>query len=66
MHELSEAYETFSDFEQLKWRPTIPMDTYTTEFDNMYNKTKKFAIVFPESVKAFKLLEGAGLEQKDR
>ena len=62
---LSEAYEIFSDFERFKWSPTMTMDTYTMEFDKLYNKTKKFAMVLPESVKAFKLLEGAGLEQKD-
>ena len=44
----------------------MTMDTYTMEFDKLYNKTKKFAMVLPESVKAFKLLEGAGLEQKHR
>ena len=63
--ELSEAYEIFSDFERSKWSPTMTMDTYTMELDKLYNKTKKFAMVLPESVKAFKLLEGAGLEQKD-
>ena len=44
----------------------MTMDTYTMEFDKLYNKTTKFAMVLPEFVKAFKLLEGAGLEQKDR
>ena len=58
--ELSEAYEIFSDFELFKRSPTMTMDTYTMEFDKLYNKTKKFAMVLPESVKAFKLLEGAG------
>ena len=64
--ELSEAYEIFSDFERFKWSPTMTMDTYTMEFDKLYDKTKKFTMVLPESVKAFKLLEGARLEQKDR
>ena len=63
--ELSEAYEIFSDFERFKRSPTMTMDTYTMEFDKLYNKTKKFAMVLPESVKAFKLLEGAELKQKD-
>ena len=44
----------------------MTMDTYTMEFDKLYNKAKKFAMVLPESVKAFKLLEGVGLQQKDR
>ena len=64
--ELSEGYEIFSDFERFKRSPTMTMDTYSMEFDKLYNKTKKFAVVLPESVKAFKLLEGTELEQKDR
>ena len=64
--ELSEAYEIFSDSEQFKWSPTMTRDSYTMEFDKLYNETKKFAMVLPESVKAFRLLEGAGLKQKDR
>ena len=31
--EISEAYETFSDFEGFKQSPTMTMDTYTMEFD---------------------------------
>ena len=64
--ELLEAYGTFSDLEQFKRSPTMTMDTYTMEFDKLYDKSKKFVMVLPESVKAFKLLKGAGLEEKDR
>ena len=58
--ELLEAYGTFSDFERFKRSPTMTMDTYTMEFDKLYDKSKKFVMVLPESVKAFKLLKGAG------
>ena len=60
--QLSEAYETFGDSEQFQLSPSMIMATYTMEFDKLYNKTNKFAMALPGSVKAFKLLEGAGLE----
>ena len=44
----------------------MTFDTYTKEFNKLYKKTKKSDKVLPESVKAFKFLEGAGFEQKDQ
>ena len=64
--ELSVAYETFTDFERFMWSPTMPMDTYTKEFDKLCDKTKKVSHGLAWSVKAFKVLEGVGLKQKDR
>ena len=42
------------------------MDVYVMDFEKLYNKTKKFKMELPEAVRAFKLLDGAGLDQKDR
>ena len=64
--ELSEAYEVFTDFERFKRKSTESMEVYVMDFEKLYNKTKRFNMTLPESVLAFKLLEGSGLEQKDR
>ena len=64
--QLSEAYEAFSDFERFQRKDTMTMDTYIMEFEKLYNKTAKFKMTLPQAVQAFKLLEGAGLDQKDR
>lgn len=64
--ELSAAYEVYTDFDRYKRSPAISMDNYVTEFGKLYNKTKKYKMTLPESVLAFKLLDGAGLEHKDR
>ena len=64
--QLSEAYEAFSDFERFKRKDTMTMDTYITEFEKLYNKTAEFKMTLPQAFQAFKLLEGAGLYQKDR
>eukprot|EP00112_Aurelia_sp_Birch-Aquarium-sp1_P025637 Seg862.2 transcript_id=Seg862.2/GoldUCD/mRNA.D3Y31 product="hypothetical protein" protein_id=Seg862.2/GoldUCD/D3Y31 len=64
--QLSEAYEAFSDFKRFKRKETMAMDTYVMEFEKLYNKTAKFKMTLPQAVQAFKLLEGAGLDQKDR
>ena len=64
--QLSEAYEAFSDFERFKCKYTMTMDTCIMEFEKLYNKTAKFKMTLPQAVQVFKLLEGAGLDQKDR
>ncbi len=64
--ELSEAYEVYTDFDRYKRGGNEMMEHYVAEFEKLYNKIKKFAMVLPESVLAFKLLENAGLEHKDR
>ena len=37
-----------------------------TEFEKLYNKTKKFKMDLPQPVLAFKLLEYSELKMKDR
>ena len=63
--QLSEAYVAFSDFERFKHKDTMTIDAYIMEFEKMYNKTANFQMTLPHAAPAFKLLEGAGLDQKD-
>ena len=44
----------------------MSMDVYVMDLEKLCNKTKKFKMELLEAVHAFKLLEGAGLDQKDR
>ncbi len=62
--EMSEAYEIYTDFD--RFRRSNDMEEYVTEFERLYNRTKKHNMNLPESVLAFRLLEGACLDHKDR
>lgn len=64
--ELSAAYETYTDFDRFKRNTQMPMEHYVTEFEKLYNKTQKYQMALPESILAFKLLDGAALDHKDR
>ncbi|CAG2223740.1 unnamed protein product [Mytilus edulis] len=64
--ELSEAYEAYSEFDRFRRSKVISMEEYVTEFEKLYNKTKKFKMELPQPVLAFKLLEYSELEMKDR
>ncbi|KAG1673036.1 DNA polymerase epsilon subunit 2 [Nymphon striatum] len=64
--ELSEAYEAYAEFDRHKRSGQITMEMYVVEFEKLYHRTKKFKMELPEAVRAFKLLEGANLEKKDR
>ena len=64
--ELSEAYEAYTDFDRFRRSKVTSMEDYVTEFEKLYNKTKKFKMDLPQPVLAFKLLEYSELEMKDR
>lgn len=64
--ELSEAYEIYTEFDRFKRTSGMAMEEYVTEFEKLYNRSKKFKMELPEPVLAFKLLECADLEMKDR
>ncbi|CAG2236725.1 unnamed protein product [Mytilus edulis] len=64
--ELSEAYEAYSEFDRFRRSKVSSMEEYVTEFEKLYNKTKKFKMELPQPVLAFKLLEYSELEMKDR
>ena len=64
--ELSEAYETYVEFDRFRRSKLSSMEDYVIEFEKLYNKTKKFKMELPQPVLAFKLLECSDLEMKDR
>lgn len=64
--DLSAAYEAYTDFDRYKRQSPVSMENYVMEFEKLYNKTRKYSMTLPQSVLAFKLLDGAELEGKDR
>ena len=64
--ELSEAYEVYVDFDRFRRSKVSSMEDYVIEFEKLYNKSKKFKMELPQPVLAFKLLECAELDMKDR
>lgn len=64
--ELSEAYEAYTEFDRFRRSKVSSMENYVTEFEKLYNKTKKFKMDLPQPVLAFKLLECSELDMKDR
>ena len=63
---IDEAYEAYSLFESYKRKPEETVSDYIIEFEHRYSKAKKFEMALPDSVLAYKLLEGAWLSQKER
>ena len=64
--ELTEAYEAYTEFDRFRRTKASSMEDYVTEFEKLYNRTKKFKMDLPQPVLAFKLLEYSDLEMKDR
>ncbi|VDI80195.1 Hypothetical predicted protein [Mytilus galloprovincialis] len=64
--ELRQAYEAYSEFDRFRRSKVSSMEEYVTEFEKLYNKTKKVKMELPQPVLAFKLLEYSELEMKDR
>ena len=58
--------EAYSPFESYKRKPEETVSDYIIEFEHRYSKAKKFEMTLPDSVLAYKLLEGAWLSQKER
>ena len=64
--ELSEAYEAYMEFDRFRRSKATSMEDYVTEFEKLYNKTKKFKMNLPQPLLAFKLLECSESDMKDR
>ena len=56
-------YVALKSFEQYKRPQTLSMDNYLNEFDLKYGKLKGHAIVLPDAVLAYRLLESANLDK---
>ena len=60
------AYEAYTLFEECKRHESTSITNHIVEVEGKYDQIKKYKMVLPEPVLAFKLLDSAGLSQKER
>ena len=63
---VDQTYSAYTDFDKCRRESTMDMSEFIINFEQKYNKCKKYAMTLPETVLAFKLLDNAGLSQTDR
>ena len=64
--DLTAAYDSWSDFENLKRTQGMLIEEFISEYQKLNNHICKQKIVLPEAVLAFKLLDSSGLDHTDR
>ena len=60
------SYVAYSSFENFKKEPDVNMCDFIIEFERRYNKTKKFNMMLPDPVLAFKLLDSCNLNNSEK
>ena len=60
------AYESYTNFDKYKKEVSMSMSDYIIEFDQRYQKTRKYDMALPDAVLAFKLLDNASLTPQER
>ena len=63
---VDQTYSAYTDFDKCRRESTMDMSEFIINFEQKYNKCKKYAMTLPDTVLAFKLLDNAGLSQTDR
>ncbi|CAC5379710.1 unnamed protein product [Mytilus coruscus] len=63
---IDQAYAAYTVFDQFHRGEDVSMSDYITEFEQRYNKCKKYDMGLPDAILAFKLLDNAGLSQSYR
>ena len=63
---MDQAYSAYTAFDKYQREGSMNMSAYIIEFEQRYNKCKKYNMVLPDTMLAFKLLDNAGLGQSDR
>ena len=63
---IDQAYAAYTAFDKCRRETSVKMSDYIIEFEQKYNKCKKYDMVLPDAILAFKLLDNAGLNQSDR
>ena len=63
---MDQAYSAYTAFDKYQREGSMNMSAYIIEFEQRYNKCKKYNMVLPDTMLAFKLLDNAGLDQSDR
>lgn len=66
VEEKDRTYEAYSNFDKLARDSTVSMADFIIEFEQRYARMKKYKMELPDAVLAFKLLDTACLEVKDR
>ncbi|VDI81921.1 Hypothetical predicted protein [Mytilus galloprovincialis] len=61
-----QAYAAYTAFDKYHRESSIKMCDYIIEFEQKYNKCKKYDMPLPDAILAFKLLNNAGLGESDR
>ena len=64
--EKDQVYEAYSNFDRIKRDGGSSMADYIIEFEQRYSRIKKHKMELPDAVLAFKLLDTACLDVKDR
>lgn len=64
--ELVRAYEAWSDFDRYLKRDNVSMEEYIMEYRKLYSRVKKHGTEISVPILAFKMLDWAGLTQKER
>ena len=65
-NDLSAAYGAWTKFDAYKKTYDVTMDNYISEFMRRNNELKKHDVKIPNSILAFKMLDNAGLDFKDK
>ncbi|CAG2240934.1 unnamed protein product [Mytilus edulis] len=63
---IDQAYAAYTVFDKFHRIDDVSMSDYIIEFEQRYNKCKKYEMVLPDAILAFKLLDNAGLSQSNR
>lgn len=64
--EKDRTYEAYSHFDRISKDSSVSMEDYIIDFEQRYNRMKKYNMALPDAVLAFKLLDTACLDRKDR
>uniref|UniRef100_A0AAV2MI21 CCHC-type domain-containing protein n=1 Tax=Knipowitschia caucasica TaxID=637954 RepID=A0AAV2MI21_KNICA len=64
--EKDRAYEAYSHFDSITKGSALSMADYIIDFEQRYNRMKKYNMTLPDAVLAFKLLDTECLEEKSR
>lgn len=64
--EKDQVYEAYSSFDRIVRDSSVSMTDYIIDFEQRYSRMRKYKMELPDAVLAFKLLDTACLEVKDR
>ena len=64
--DLTMVYERYTQFEQFKREPNQTIEQYILQFDQLYKRAEKKGLVYPEVIKAFKLLDNGTSSSQEK